>query len=151
MARAPFQVLVFLYRQDPQGSIEYGIFRRQDHDYWQGIAGGGEDVETPLEAAYRETAEEAGLRPREVVLNQLMALAMIPAVQFGGLLWGPSVPVIPEYAFGAKCADQADVTISPEHAEFRWASYETAASLLRWDSNRTALWELNYRLSAADL
>lgn len=151
MARAPFQVLVFLYRPIAQGSIEYRIFHRQDHDYWQGIAGDGEDVETPLEAAHRETAEEAGLRPSEFVLNQLMSLAMIPAVQFGGLLWGPAVPVIPEYAFGAKCVGQADVTISPEHVEFRWASYETATSLLKWDSNRTALWELDYRLSALEL
>ena len=150
MTRAPFQVLVLLHRQAPQGDIEYGIFRRRDHDYWQGIAGGGEDAETPLEAAYRETAEEAGLAPAEVVLNQLTSLAMIPAIQFGGMLWGPSLPVIPEYAFGAKCEAQADVNISSEHVEFRWAPYEEAASLLKWDSNRTALWELDYRLSVAE-
>ena len=75
---------------------------------------------------------------------------MIPAIQVGGMLWGQSLPVIPEYAFGAKCEPQADVTISSEHLEFRWASYEEAASVLKWDSNRTALWELHYRLSAAE-
>ena len=150
MTRAPFQVLVLLHRQDTWGGIKYGLFRRRDHDYWQGIAGGGEGAETPLEAAYRETAEEAGLGPDDVVVNQLMAFAMIPAVQVGGLLWGPAVPVIPEYSFGAKCDARAEVTMSLEHVEFRWATYATAASLLKWNSNRTALWELDYRLSALE-
>lgn len=58
--RAPFQVLVLPYRI--KGSnFEYAILKRADLHYWQGIAGGGEDEETPLEAARREVFEETGL------------------------------------------------------------------------------------------
>ena len=41
--------------------IEYAIFQRSDGDYWQAIAGGGEEGETPEEAAKREIQEEAGI------------------------------------------------------------------------------------------
>jgi dATP pyrophosphohydrolase len=51
LARAPFQILVFPYCKDDSGKIQYAIFSRADYFCWQGIAGGGEDKETPLEAA----------------------------------------------------------------------------------------------------
>ena len=46
MARAPFQVLVLPYRCNPAGDIDYAIFSRSDDSCWQGIAGGGEDIES---------------------------------------------------------------------------------------------------------
>jgi dATP pyrophosphohydrolase len=39
---------------------------------------------------------------------------------------------------------------SREHTSYRWLSYDEAARLLRWDSNKTALWELNERLRRGD-
>lgn len=59
--RAPFQILVIPY-QIVDGVPKYCVFHRADHDQWQFIAGGGEDNETPLEAAKRETIEEGGVR-----------------------------------------------------------------------------------------
>lgn len=47
------QVLVIPYKMI-NGKAEYCIFKRSDALYWQFIAGGGEDKETPLEAAKRE-------------------------------------------------------------------------------------------------
>jgi len=41
MARAPFQVLVFAYKWDSSGRIEYAVFSRSDYACWRGIAGGG--------------------------------------------------------------------------------------------------------------
>ncbi len=70
MARAPFQVLILPFRQAADGDWQYGVLRRSD-EYWQGIAGGGEDGEAPLEAAMREMEEEAGWRAAEVVLYEL--------------------------------------------------------------------------------
>ncbi|OOR05704.1 NUDIX pyrophosphatase, partial [Bacillus mycoides] len=46
--RAPYQVLIFPYIKTDD-SIQYAIFNRSDYGYWQGIAGGGEDGETPIE------------------------------------------------------------------------------------------------------
>ena len=146
--RAPFQVLVFPYRQDPFGRIQYAIFFRRSPSYgdlWQGIAGGGEDDETPLEAARREANEEGGLS-YETPYLKLDSIATIPAPQAAGMLWGPEVLVVPEYAFGADVGEQ-EIVISHEHEEFRWVDYATAHGLLRFDSNRNALWELDFRLT----
>ncbi|WP_218023328.1 NUDIX hydrolase [Nocardia altamirensis] len=142
--RAAYQVLVLPYRHTAQG-IRYALLRRADADYWQGISGGGEDDETPLTAARRESAEEAGLvGGHEVVL--LDARATIPVVDVTGeFSWGPEVFVIPEYAFSIH-VEESELRLSEEHTEYRWCTREEAAGLVRWDSNRTALWELDYRL-----
>ncbi|MGH0795854.1 NUDIX domain-containing protein, partial [Bacillus mycoides] len=58
--RAPYQVLIFPYIKTDD-SIQYAIFNRSDYGYWQGIAGGGEDGEAPIESAKREAFEEAGI------------------------------------------------------------------------------------------
>lgn len=63
MVRAPFQILAIPYRKDADGKLEFAIFARADYPCWQGIAGGGEDAETPIQAACRECNEEAGLTP----------------------------------------------------------------------------------------
>src|SRR5215216_3724181 len=63
MARAPFQVLVLPFRIVDTSTFEYALFKRSDEPYWQGIAGGGEDAETPLAAARREAFEEAQIPP----------------------------------------------------------------------------------------
>jgi dATP pyrophosphohydrolase len=146
--RAPFQVIVFPYRKTPDGSYQYAIFfRRTDRygDFWQAIAGGGEDDEIPLEAARREANEEGGLG-YDTPYVQLESMVMIPAPFAAGMLWGPDVLVVPEYAFGADAGEQ-EIILSEEHETFRWVDYNTAQELLRFDSNRNALWELDYRLT----
>ncbi|MEV0066411.1 NUDIX pyrophosphatase [Amycolatopsis sp. NPDC050768] len=142
--RAAFQVLVLPYRQTGQGT-EFALFRRADADYWQGVAGGGEAGESPLQAARRETAEEAGL-VGDCEFVGLDARATIPVVSVTGeFTWGPDVLVIPEYAFGVRVED-TEVILSHEHTEYGWFSLDNAAKAVQWDSNRTALWELNHRL-----
>jgi len=114
-------------------------------DFWQAISGGGEDDETPLQAAIREAQEEGGLS-QETRFIQLDSMATIPAPQAAGMLWGPDVMVVPEYAFGMEIAGQ-EIVLSVEHEAFRWVGYETAQQLLRFDSNKNALWELDFRLT----
>jgi dATP pyrophosphohydrolase len=148
MARAPFQVLVFPYCVGSDGNVSFAILRRgQDTGgYWQGIAGGGEDDETPLDAARRESAEEAGIDANKSFLT-LDAMCMVPVVNVSGFRWGADVLVIPEYAFGVDVGD-APLRLSDEHTAHEWMSYDEAVARLHWDSNRTALWELNHRLTA---
>jgi dATP pyrophosphohydrolase len=148
MARAPFQVIVFPYRVNTSGSFEYAIFFRHTlryGDFWQAISGGGEDDETPLQAAIREAFEEAGFS-QDTEFIQLESMTTIPAPQAAGMLWGPDILVVPEYAFGADTAGQ-EIMLSEEHTAYRWVDYETAQQLLRFDSNKNALWELDYRLT----
>ncbi|MGN2638957.1 NUDIX domain-containing protein [Nocardia takedensis] len=73
--RAGFKVLVLPYRIGQDG-IWYALFRRADADYWRGVAGGGEAGETPLEAAKREAAEEAGV----VEADEFVALDARPTI-----------------------------------------------------------------------
>jgi len=146
MSRAPFQVLVFPYRVMPNNKVLYAVFRRElsTGAYWQGIAGGGENGESPLEAAKREAFEEAGIKPHSEYI-ELDSYAMIPVVNVCGFRWGKDVLVIPEYCFGVRVED-VHLQLSSEHTEFKWLDYDMAGKILSWDSNKNALWELDLRL-----
>ena len=144
-ARAPFQVLVYPYRKATNGQLEYALLKRSDAGYWQGIAGGGEGEENPLEAAKRETYEETGILPASQFL-QLDTIEPVPVIYFrDSHIWGDKVYVIPQYCFGVT-AENLQITISREHAEYEWFSYEEAYELIKYDGNKTALWELDKRL-----
>jgi dihydroneopterin triphosphate diphosphatase len=142
--RAPYQVLIFPYIITDD-SIQYTIFNRSDHGYWQGIAGGGEDGETPSESAKREAFEEAGIL-REYPYIQLDSVSSLPVVDVvGEFLWGEDIYVIKEFSFGVQVPTK-NISLSKEHLNYKWLCFEEAVTLLKWDSNKTALWELNKRL-----
>jgi dATP pyrophosphohydrolase len=148
MARLPLQVLVLPFRRLIDRRVEFAIFRRRDFidECWQAVAGGAEQGESAEEAARREMVEEAGI-PIDAPLIPLDAVASIPATELADRdAWGSDVYVVLERAFGARVEEAHDLVLSREHTEYRWVPYEEAARLLRWDSNRTALWELNERL-----
>ena len=144
--RSPMQVMVFPYRPRPDGSMEYAVFRRSDApNIWQAIAGGGEDDETPMETAIRESAEEAAIPP-EAKFVELDSIFTVPAEFVSGFLWGPDVLVITQHCFGVEIGDR-HIALSAEHTEFEWCTYQRALSRLTFESNRLALWELNHRLT----
>jgi len=146
MARAPFQILVFPFLKTNGNTIKYAVFQRRDlPGSWQAIAGGGEDNETPEEAARRELYEESGIEISGDLIK-LDSMAMIPVVHICGFQWGPDVLTIPEYCFAVEVLNR-NIKISGEHTEFEWLNYTEAAKRLTWDSNKNALWELNYRLT----
>ena len=142
--RAPFQVLVIPFRRTAAGP-EFAVLRRSDAGWWQFVAGGGEGAETPDEAAKRETEEEIGVAAG--MMTRLDSMATVPKDCFVAAdSWGQDIYVIPEYSFAADIGD-AVVTLSDEHTHVRWLPYKQARSMLKWDSNRNALWELNERLT----
>lgn len=142
--RQPFQVLVFPYTTDNNGEYKFALFQRSDEHYWQGIAGGGEHNEKPIDAASREAFEEAAISGE---LLELVSTANLPAPAVAGFLWGEGVFIIPEYSFGIAVNEDAPIKISREHTTYQWFAFAEAIEKLKWDSNKTALWELNYRLS----
>jgi dihydroneopterin triphosphate diphosphatase len=154
MPRAPFQVLILPFRRT--SDWEYAIFRRKDLDFWQGLAGGGKVGEKPEETAKREAKEEASL-PLETEMVKLDTVSYLPIVAIkdfrktfdiatGCPSVGPDTLVIPEYCFGAD-ATGLTLVLSHEHTEMRWCGLEEARNLVRFDSNKTALWELSIRLA----
>lgn len=66
--RAPYQVLIFPYIKTTD-SIQYAIFNRSDYSYWQGIAGGGEVGEIPIESAKREGLKRLVLQENVHIYN----------------------------------------------------------------------------------
>lgn len=143
-SRAPYQILVFVFRKTEQGA-RYLLLKRADLNVWQGVAGGGEGSESPYEAAVRELLEETGLTANSLI--QLESLSHIPVLDVtGDFRWGRKHIVIPEYAFAFHLNDDARICISEEHTEYEWLDYDSALTRLCWDSNRTALWELNERV-----
>jgi dATP pyrophosphohydrolase len=128
-----------------QNQFEFALLLRADEGFWQGIAGGGEDNETPLEAAKRETLEEAGIGSSAKFLR-LDTMESVPVTTLkDSPLWGEDVYVVPQYCFGVDGSD-LEIMISHEHSAFGWFTYDQAIQLLKFDGNKTALWELNQRL-----
>lgn len=144
--RAPFQILAIPYRT-VDGTLMFCAFHRSDIDQWQFISSGGEDTETPIEAAKREVFEETGIIAGNII--QLISMSYIPTNIFPDRYrknWPADPYIIPEYCFAFKC--DGNIVLSHEHTEYEWLTYDDACKKLKWDSNRTALYELKCRLEA---
>jgi len=140
--RAPFQVLVFPYKFELSEPI-FLVACRADNGEWQAISGGGEDQESLLDTAKRELYEETSLTGINWI--KLDSMCMLPRVFYSGHeKWIDHPYVIPEYSFSVQVSGEPQ--LSEEHVEFRWCKRSEASKLLKYDSNRIALWELSERL-----
>ncbi|WP_405476485.1 NUDIX pyrophosphatase [Streptomyces sp. NBC_00009] len=149
MPRAPFQILVVPFRHVGD-QLEFAVLRRKDLNVWQAVAGGGEDNETPEQAALREATEELGL-DHPTPLYPLQTTASVPARFFANRNhWPAGTYVVPEHSFAIDLTG-VEAAISHEHTALEWRDYDAAQEVLRFDSNRTALGELHERLLASDL
>ena len=147
--RKPKQVLVFLYRKNKNNEYEYSIFYRKKLQVWQAISGGVEDDETLIETVKREVFEETGIEANDIF--ELSSVSSIPVVNITGKFsWGNDVYVVPEHSFGV-FTENKDVKLSSEHKQYEWFTYNEAYEKLEFDSNKTALLELNQRLLNSDL
>lgn len=147
--RKPKQVLVFLYRKNEDENYEYCIFYRDKLKFWQGISGGVEDNESLVETVKREVFEETGICVNDIY--QLSTVSSIPVVDvMGEFFLGNDVYVVPEYSFGVPL-ENYDIHLSSEHRQYKWCLFDEAYEKLKFDSNKTALWELNQRLLNNDM
>jgi len=146
--RAPFQILAIPYRFDGV-DVMFAALKRSDDGYWQGVAGGGDLGETPLQAAIRECYEEVGVGSQSKVLS-LKSQASVSVEHFSARSqWPVDLFVIPEYCFALNCTGE-ELLLSDEHTDLQWGNYESIKAILHWDSNKTALWELHCRLSRSN-
>lgn len=146
MSRANFQVLVLPYVIE-NNKVKYCIFKRSDYNIYQFISGGGEDYETPIQAAKREAFEEGKIGNNNK-FYKLDTLCSVPSDCFNNhiKLWGEECFVVREYCFAVNLNNVDIITISDEHTEYLWLDYEQAYDKLRYDSNKVALNELHNRI-----
>jgi dATP pyrophosphohydrolase len=150
VSRAPFQILVLPFRRTAAGGYQFAVLRRADDANWQGVAGGGEVGESVIQAARREAFEEAGVPPT-ALFYALNTQDTVPVSSFTASdEWPPDTYVIPQYFFACDLTG-VDIALSKEHTEVRWAGFDEVLELLRYDSNKNALWELVERLRRDDL
>lgn len=143
--RAPFQVLIIPYKIIDK-EIFYGVFLRKKQKIWQFVSGGGEGCELPIDTAIRELREETAISVKKENMIQLETKSTIPVVSITGeFTWGEDVFVVPEHTFAVNINDY-DIKLSNEHKEVIWIKYDEAINNLKFDSNKTALWELNEKL-----
>ncbi len=142
--RAPYQVIVFPYVKTGKGYL-YALFKRRDLKFWQAISGGGENRETPVQTAKREAFEEARIRKTSRFIK-LDSMTTIPIANVGEYRWKADALVLPEYSFGVEVSSR-ELTVGEEHSRYQWLPYERAKKLLKYDSNKSALWELHHRLT----
>ena len=142
--RLPKQVLIIPYRIKDE-NIEYCIFKRNDLKIWQFIAGGAEDFdENIIASAKRELFEETGIK--DVELEQLEITTKIPVVNVvKDFIWGEDIFYSEEFAFAVNIEGK-NIVLSSEHEEYKWVDYSSAKAELRYDSNKSALWEINEKL-----
>jgi len=77
----------------------------------------------------------------------LDTIDFVPVTEFkDSPIWGEDVYVIPQYCFGVAAQDM-QIVISREHSEYQWLTYDEAHKLIKYDGERTALWELDKRLA----
>jgi dihydroneopterin triphosphate diphosphatase len=149
--RQPLQVTVFPFCMTAPGP-EYAIFRRADDGCWQGVAGGVEEGEDLVTAARRETAEEAGLTGSNPVYKLDMVSGVARTWFAASQYWPSDLYIVAKHHFAMDATrDPAPVVLSREHSEFRWAPCGEASAALRYDDDKTALWELDARLRARNL
>ena len=140
--RQPKQTLAVPYKI-VDSKPQFAIFKRADFKIWQFISGGVEEGESSIEAVLREIKEETEMNVDKVF--KLDSKATIPKEFVGGHEWADDLTVIHEFAFCFEVKDE--IQLSHEHTEFKWVTYKEALELLKYDSNKTALWETNYRIT----
>jgi dihydroneopterin triphosphate diphosphatase len=137
--RQPIQVLVYPVKATTLG-WDYLLLHRiaSRGDFWQGVTGGVEEGEAPLDAAMRELFEEAGLIPS--ALTQIDYTYSFPVVDGWRHLYAEGVKEIVEYVFVAQVdGRQAPRIDSREHDKWEWFDLHQALDLLTWPENREAL------------
>ena len=109
-----------------ENDYKFLLLKRNENDkvypgIWQMITGGVMQNESIREGVIREIKEETGINP-----SQVYSMPRVNAFYFD---YGDAVCLSPVFL---AIAENKNVSISDEHTEFIWVSYEEAIKLIHW-------------------
>jgi dATP pyrophosphohydrolase len=120
--------------------IEFLLLKRSVNEVypllWQPVTGRMNEGETAYEAALREIAEETSLIPEE--------FWVVPNVNSFYNPNNDTVSLIP--VFAGRVGPDSVITISEEHDEYGWFTFEEAIPLLAWPGQRKSAEIINQYL-----
>ncbi|OED41799.1 dihydroneopterin triphosphate diphosphatase [Chromatiales bacterium (ex Bugula neritina AB1)] len=136
--RRPESVLVVVYTAAGEVLL---IKRRQPVDFWQSVTGSLELNELPLQAAYRELAEETGIVPASVI--DCRKTFEFEINSRWRRRYAPGVTINTEHWFLCELPEKPETIAlaADEHTQYQWLSVEKAVDTVSSRSNRAALKE----------
>jgi dihydroneopterin triphosphate diphosphatase len=138
------QVQAWVFRRSK--GIRYLLLKRiaSKGGFWQPISGGVEPTDTDiLSAGRREVLEETGIP--EHAIKKTIEPFYFYTIDKHYLTGKPITPLHESVIAFEVDSDEVrlDRNIYPEHSESKWAGFEEAMNLLKWEDNKTALKKLN--------
>ena len=120
-------MLLVVHRPGPEFLV---LLRSPErHGYWNTVAGGVEDGESPGEAALRELAEETGL-------EHPVAFSAIP-LELG--YRRPEGMWVTMHPFAVEASAGWEPVLDEEHVDYRWCTRAEAVELLAYPEPREAV------------
>jgi dATP pyrophosphohydrolase len=130
------KVQVIVYRKEP--GLEFLLLKTspmRSQQIWQGVTGGVESSDADLKtAALRELNEELKINPRN---DKLMG--PLYSFTFTTNRKGYEGTLATEYCFGYEVSSDYKVSLSDEHSEFKWLSYEQAVELIDYENSKLVI------------
>ena len=113
--------------------IEFLLLKRAETEIypglWQMVSGSIDADEIAYQTALREIKEETGLTPEKFWI--------VPNVNSFYSLTQDEICMIP--VFTTLVADEAEVIISNEHSQFKWAGLDETLKLLAWPGQKKSV------------
>jgi dATP pyrophosphohydrolase len=125
------EACVFRFAHD---GPEYLLLKRSEKDniypgMWQLVTGSMKDGERAVDAALRECREETGMVAKRFWVVPFVNSFYVPI--------SDAIHLCPVFAMEVE--EESRVTLSQEHQEFSWCSFENAKAKLVWPGQRYAV------------
>lgn len=129
MEKSKKQVELFLYKEEAGKERLYLLLHRvpAKGGFWQPMTGGNHLGESLEQTVRREALEELG-----IVINSFSFTDY-------SFTFRDNDKDYVEYVYGAEVPANTAITLSLEHDEYRWVTYNEAQRLLKWETNKAGL------------